>query len=78
MVLDSSRSESEKTGNLSTDITIYLEGVDIMFSRKPQTALTAKKNAQRNHSNEKKVVAYVPSLQPVNGFANVNGIIMPF
>lgn len=49
-----------------------------MFSRKPQTALTAKKNAQRNHNNEKKAVAYVPTLQPVNGFANVNGIIMPF
>lgn len=49
-----------------------------MFTRKPQTALTAKKTMQRTHSGQKKITVAVPTLQPVNGYANVNGILMPF
>lgn len=52
-----------------------------MFSRKPSTALTAKKAMQRNHSREedrKQATAFNPTLEPVNGFANINGFLMPF
>jgi hypothetical protein len=49
-----------------------------MFTRKPQTALTTKKNMQRSRSTQKKNTVAIPSLQPANGFANVNGVLMPF
>ncbi|MBR6395880.1 MAG: hypothetical protein IKS09_02810 [Lachnospiraceae bacterium] len=47
-----------------------------MFSRKPQTALTAKKEMKRNHkSANKNVVAMV---KPLNGYTNANGVMMPY
>jgi len=47
-----------------------------MFSRKPQTALTAKKEMKRNHkAASRKVVAMV---KPLNGYTNANGVMMPY
>ena len=47
-----------------------------MFSRKPQTALTAKKEMKRNHkSTVNKPLAQV---KPLNGYSNANGVMMPY
>ena len=51
-------------------------GVCTMFSRKPQTALTAKKEMKRNHKQTKKNV--VAMVKPLNGYTNANGVMMPY
>lgn len=52
-----------------------------MFTRKPHTALTAKNEILRSHKRDEErqsMQAYTPILKPVNGYANINGFVMPF
>ena len=48
-----------------------------MFSRKPQTALTTKKMMERKHA-AKQNKAIVAEVKPANGYANINGCLLPF
>ena len=55
------------------------KGVHDMFSRKPQTGLTARREMSRKHAAAKKEnKEIVKIVRPINGYLNVNGATMPY